>query len=1022
MKGAKTLNIRKTIVLLIAMVILMNIIGVAGVSTMANSTVVDAYKVMKVEREHTENLVNNWGHFASGYRTVQEQKHDGQTGNVYKMDSVASGESGMYFSLNNPALGTYTFSGYSKAENVKRVVGTEYFSYGMVAMITYQDGTTKDYQTRFSYGTHDWEYQEFSFSVYKPAKYVTLYVFLRPPATGVAYFDELCVCKHDNGAFDDVPVTVLQKDLGQTTEKTLSTSDGLELGLGATQVTSLKIDGKELKNDAFSGFLVRDVASAPDKDGVYSFASKASSTAEKFVGNQPDLGLNLKADFTAEEDCIKVSGVITEEKDSDDGRAVQLSYALPITATGWKIGYGTMDSDTIEAGNHGIYRPVSVGTLSVVDWDSAPRGYFPTACVYNEELGIAIAASMEYPSFWNLEYNSSTGQFSISYQLGIVKEAPESAKFDFVIYKLDDPSWGFRSAYKKYTTIYPEQYEVRQKDQGVWVAWSGLDHVIDIEDFNIKFHELDAIARVGSIFDASKGIKGLAYYELGDWWLANLKADDDDAVWERIREIAKGDPNDSNMSKQRPVRQALATEFCKVLDHNGEIAWNPVNVAWSPNGAQVHINANPALPGEYNFLTAGYDAEIRELLFNPLKAMGGIFDGIYLDEMSGWWLGNANFNKEHYEYTTVPLTYSPYYKRPMLHRASTTWECAKYMSDDVHGLNKIVFSNKNPDKNAWNTCIVDAMGTEMTALSGSTYVPQTLLDLCTWRTLAYHKSFSILFNNDFNILTSELLEKYFNRCLVYAIFPSPMMHNDTINGTGEGYYWKSTEQFYERDRWIFQTYMPILKEMAESGWEPVTNATVNNADVVVERYGDNDAEGYHIALYNPTKYPIDVQVKLDMTKFNLDAGCTFMKHFENKAFTLENDTVTVHLEPEFSEVLVIRDPNKIQTGDDDNNNGGTIGGTVGGGSSSSGGSNSGSSNNGNIQSPGVMNVGGSHTITTDEADFFKTIKHHLTNYHNNHINKKSLPWTLSLIVVDALAAAFGVTTFLLWRKKKKGTL
>lgn len=1021
------MSIRKIVVLLIAVVVLLNVIGVAGISTMANSAAVDAYKVMQVDKNTSENLVSNWGHFGGGYKTVSMKNHTGQTGNVYKMESFGSTDAGMSHTINNPTLGTYTFSGYSKAENVKRNTATEYYSYAMVAMISYQDGTAKDFHTQFEYGTHDWEYQEFSFTIYKPAKHVTLYVFLRPPALGTAYFDDLRVTLQpsgtDKGVFDDVPVTVLKKGSNQETEATLKTQDGLELGLGATQVTSLKVDGKELKNDAFSGFMVRDIASAPDKDGVYSFATKGSSAADKFVGNQPTLGLDLKANFTAEDDCIKVSGVITEEKDSDDGRAVQLSYALPITATGWKMGYNLLDSDVIESGSHAEYKPVGDGTLSIVDWDTAPRTYYPTACIYNEELGIAIAASMEYPSYWQLEYNGSTGQYAITYQLGIVKEAPESAKFDFVIYKLDDPAYGFRSAWKKYTTIYPEQFEVRQKDQGVWVAWSSLDHLIDVEDFNLKFREIGSPVRSGSIFEVSNNIKGVFYFELGDWWLSNLAADDHEAVWERIREVAKGKTTQSDYDKQKAARQAIATEFCKVLDQNGKIAWNPVNVAWSPNGAQVHINANPALPGEFNFLTCWYDSEIREMLFNPMKAQGGIFDGIYLDEFSGWWLGNANFNKEHYQYTTVPLTYSPYFKRPILHRASTTWECAKYISDDMRSLNKIVFSNKNPDKNAWNTTVVDAMGTEQTALQGSVYVPQTIRQLSTWRTLAYQKSFSILFNNDYNLLTTERMEDYFNRCLVYGIFPSPMMHNDTVNGTGESYYWKGAEQFYERDRWIFQTYMPILKEMAESGWEPVTNATVNDPEIIVERYGDNDAEGYHIALFNPTASAVDVQVNLDMTKFTLDEGCTFMKYLENKAFTLENNTVTVHLEPERSEVLVIRDPNKIQTGDGDDGQGGTGGGTVGGGSSSNGGSgNNNSSNDGNSQSQGAMNVGGSHTITTDEADLFKTIKHHLTNYHNNHINKKTLPWTITLIVVDALAAAFGVTTFLLWRKKKKGTL
>ena len=94
-----------------------------------------------------------------------------------------------------------------------------------------------------------------------------------------------------------------------------------------------------------------------------------------------------------------------------------------------------------------------------------------------------------------------------------------------------------------------------------------------MEDFNLKFREIGSPVRSGSIFEVSNNIKGVFYFELGDWWISDLAADDDVAVWERIREVAKGKTTQSDYDKQKTARQAIATEFCKVLDQNGKIAW-----------------------------------------------------------------------------------------------------------------------------------------------------------------------------------------------------------------------------------------------------------------------------------------------------------------------------------------------------------------------------------------------------------------------------------------------------------------
>ncbi len=992
-----------------------------GISTIAGGEdPVEAYEVMRPvdKSELGEELFTKPG-TSGNVKQITEVCHDNAERKVYRLETPVEGTASLSKSYSTPDMGTYIFSGWSKSENVIRSVGTEYYSYSLVLMVYYADGTHYDYSALYSYGTHDWEYREVTFTAYKPVSSMTAYVFLRAPASGVVYFDDISLkcAKNDSGykTFQDLPVEVLHKTTGQYTKKELKTDDGLVMGLGDTEVTKLEIDGTNIMSDAFSGFLVRDIAQVKN-NGVYSFKPENASKPEAFVGAQPTLGLGLTANYKAESNHISVSGVITDSTDDNEGRALQLSYALPVTASGWKWSADLFEEIDVSTGKiSDVYKKLTDGYLDVVDWDSASRSYYPHSALYNEDLGIAIVASLDFPQYWELEYDGSIESYVITFHLGVVKEAPNAARFKFAIFKIDDPDYGFRSAVKKYSQVYPQYYENHLKSgHGAWLAWSDVSHIQNVDDFGFKFKEIDGNSRINGFFEEEHGIDGYYYIENGDWWLKNTPASSADDVWAVINDLASQELGDTVDDDNRPKYQALATQFCKVLDHNGKLSYNPVNVAWSPDGQQVHINANPALPGAYNFYSLWVNEARMARLFDPIVADGALFDGYYLDEFSGWWLGNANFNREHYEYTTVPLTYSPYYKRPMLHRASTTWEFAKKLSDEMHKMGKTLFANKCPDKNAFNVPLVDAMGTEQTQINGMSYAPQSISALSGWRTLAYTKPFNILCNNDYTVMTTERMDWFFARCLPYAIFPNPCS-----NYEDGAFYWKSQHLFYERDRAIFQKYIPTLKSISEAGWEPITLAHSKDKDLIIERYGDNDAEGYYFVIYNQTSRDKNVSVEIDLDKLNIDPACTFVETLTGEKVTLTAGKYETKLPALNAVCLRIKDPNKVveeddkdddTSGDDDDYNSNLPTYNPNG---------SGSSNGGSYVPNGSGNGGFINQITNIGGDITKIIKHHLTKQNKNFENKETYPWTPVLLALDALLTVSGVLLVLLYRRKKK---
>ena len=845
----------------------------------------------------SENLISSWSKYGLGYETSVQSNPFRKQEIVFKMQNTERGMGcGMEAVIQEPPTGTYILSAYSKAVNVTRTEDTEYYSYSLVASVEYKDGTSKDFCTLFSYGTHDWEYRETSFPLSKEAKKITVYVFFRTPALGTAYFDAIRFVRGNKETltFHDIPVTPVQYNCDSATKAVFNTEDGLKLKVSDNRVTQVTVDGIDITSDTPSGFLANDIGNSSDQ-GIFGFDGRISSDG-KYTGEQKELGLYVEAYFKAKSSCISVSGTLKDLKKSSEGRSVKLSYALPVSSVGCRWATDILKSVAMKSDTPGcVYKSYGDGYMSVVDWDSEKRSYFPTAALYNEKFGIAISAGMDFPQYYEIEYNATTQSYVITLQLGLTDQAPDSARFDFSIYKLDEPTWGFRSAMSKYTRIHPEYYQTREKNHGLWLAWADVSNVSGLEDFNLKFKEIDQDFRATGSFETLHGIKGYHYLELGDWWISDLRSNDTQDVWNRINELAKGD------KKDRSTLQAIATEFCYTETINGELTHNPVNNPWCRNGAQIHVNANPLLPGKYNFFNLWYNDTLKEIWFNRQKMTGtATFDGIYLDELSGWWLGNANFNRRHYGFTTVPLTYSPYEKKPMLHRASTTWECVKAISDDLHANNRTVFANKCPDKNAFYTPLVDAMGTEQTALSDTVYQPQSIEMLSTWRTLAYSKPFCILLSNDYDVFDHEMMEKYFCRCLAYAIFPSPCANY----ADGEQYF-TSLKKYYERDRDIFVRYMPIMKHISEIGWEAVTGATVSDSSVIVERYGSVSSDGeIYFTLYNPTGQNRTVTLNLNLNLLGLEENCYVSEALFGETVSHSDNQYTVSIPSE--KILVLR--------------------------------------------------------------------------------------------------------------------
>jgi hypothetical protein len=178
------------------------------------------------------------------------------------------------------------------------------------------------------------------------------------------------------------------------------------------------------------------------------------------------------------------------------------------------------------------------------------------------------------------------------------------------------------------------------------------------------------------------------------------------------------------------------------------------------------------------------------------------------------------------------LTYRTSDRRVGLPQVFATTEFARWVTDEVHrDLGKVTMANGMLGDMPWGADLFGFMGRETDWLRTGELVPDSDARLSYQRTLAYQRPYGLLMNTDFDHLTHERVERYFQVALFYGIYPSMFSHN-----AAEDRYWDDPT-LYERDRPLFRRYVPLIRDLNRGGWQPVTHATTSKDSVYVERFG-----------------------------------------------------------------------------------------------------------------------------------------------------------------------------------------
>jgi hypothetical protein len=534
-----------------------------------------------------------------------------------------------------------------------------------------------------------------------------------------------------------------------------------------------------------------------------------------------------------------VEGQLSDTSGKD--RAVTLVFALPVDALGGSWGNSIDEERLIQGGTD------YVGATRVNCGATGYQSLYPLGSISCSNAALALGLDLGQPAIHRISYHAGLKLLTIACDVALLPDTthfPSSARFRFVLFPFD-PANGFRDAWAKYMSFFPEYFKVRVKEQGIWMPFTAVETVTNWQDFGFKFHE----GNNSTTFDALNGIYAFRYTEPMTWWMKmdqNLPRNRQSVIKARDSLLA-GNEYDNVMAR--------LTQTASMLNESGEPFLLFRNEPWC-NGVVWSLNPNPYLPGETNFATYHWNEKIQNRQYGsdvkyPLA-------GEYLDSLEGYVTANLNYRREHFRYTTVPLTFDTDSCRPALFKGLAVYEFTRWLSERVHHLDRLMFANSVPTQYAWLCPWLDVMGTETGWLDGQNYRPMSDADLCFRRALSGKKPYLFLMNVPYENFTHEMVEKYFQRSLAYGIFPSMFSHN-----AADAPYWQNPK-WYNRDRDLFKHYIPLIRTIALAGWSPVPNVRVSNPLIKVERFGPTPDGDIYFTLHHSANTTQSVKIEVPL--------------------------------------------------------------------------------------------------------------------------------------------------------------
>jgi hypothetical protein len=424
---------------------------------------------------------------------------------------------------------------------------------------------------------------------------------------------------------------------------------------------------------------------------------------------------------------------------------------------------------------------------------------------------------------------------------------PSQASFRWVLARVPQAQWGFRSAARKYYELYPESFVKRVEREGVWHLWV-TPEVTDPESFALVFDEQEPYLWDRVAFDDKYDGYSFTYSEPNTLWQHTSAFDAEshlqsakflEELKARAAQPAEVTTTYPLSTQPVPLSDALLAQVAlnSYLGNEGEPSGYPL----PSGGITVNCNGDPELPKPSRW-SLWHDYEGQPALNDPRV------DGAYIDSI-GWSNFDAaeNMRREQWATADIPLGVSFRSGGPTQMGAFTSYELYEAISEAMHERGKLVLANSFPYSHVFVAHLLDVLGAGEGGTLDAFHDAQRL-GFC--RALSYHKPLSHMnyayFNPDVPLAEKE---RAMQRNLIYGVWPG----SGNVNAPAQ----------LDSVRPLYRKYMPIFARLAKAGWEPVTLAEISPEELLVERYGEAGSEGMVLVVHNPTAAAVEGTLTLD---------------------------------------------------------------------------------------------------------------------------------------------------------------
>ncbi len=534
---------------------------------------------------------------------------------------------------------------------------------------------------------------------------------------------------------------------------------------------------------------------------------------------------------------------------------------------------GAFNGSTLSDGGYG--EPVGAGTMS----------YYPLCALSVDNKGYAAGVDINIPVVYRLAAEKGKGivtelDLAVS---GDTRKFPSRAFFRLVSFDFNS-GWGMRAALRTYYNIYPEAFKKRVVNEGIWLPFTSMRSIPGWEDFGFAFHETswgskdtrDGEKISNIVSDRGTGVLSFQYTEPWDV---------------QIPIKSKTLPYDSIVSeKQLPERHKSYLITSATKDKNGQWQARRLETPWFKTGWAVSIttNCDPEIPGINRYFF------VRQGEVDPAIKMN--VDGIYFDSMEWNWHHDLNYNQDHFEFTDYPLSFSSSVGRPAIWNLVSEFEFMKKISDEMHSQGKLAMGNGH----GWNPFVasnLDLFGAELSWYSTGDH---NVAALDFKRSISFQKPIVFLLNeglNDkaFTEAPYPGYEVYFEKMLAYGFFPS-FFSVDASNDP----YWQDKKKI-ENGRPFFKKYIPLIREIAAAGWEPVTFARTDNPDIRIERFGNR--KKFYLTVRNNSVRDESCRLSIEDELYTAKDDLKVVELITGKEYKIKSNAVELFVPANSTRVL-----------------------------------------------------------------------------------------------------------------------